>query len=151
VVDRIVRKGGTRFVVNAPWQTAFFQTGRNLEIWAGPFCNASNPLAIENLRAMGCHGVIASPELGESDYLLLARMSPLPLGIVIYGNWPLCISRIKSGALKTDTVFSSPKKELAWVQAYDDNYWVYPEWPVDLRDCTDQLKKAGYKIVYPFN
>jgi U32 family peptidase len=145
-VERLLEKGFTRFVVNAPWQTAFFPVKKNLDIWAGPFCNASNPLSIENLASMGCTGVVASPELGEKDYLLLARTSPLPLGLVIYGNWPLCISRIKSEALKIDTAFESPKKEIAWVQTHEDNYWVYPEWPVDLRDSTDMLKKAGYRL-----
>ncbi len=145
-IDAVLRLGFTRFVVNAPWQTAFFPSETDLTIWAGPFCNAANPLAISNLAGMGCRGVIVSPELGKADYIDLAAASPLPLGIVIYGNWPLCISRIKADALKTDVPFTSPKKENAWVQTHGDNYWVYPEWPVDLRDCAGELKKAGYRM-----
>ena len=151
VIDRLLKKGFSRFVVNAPWQTAFFPFPKKQEIWAGPFCNIANPLAVDNLAAMGCRGVIASPELGEKDYLQLGRSSPLPLGIVVYGNWPLCISRINPPSLKLDVPFASPKKERAWITRRDDNYWIYPEWPIDLRGHMEPLKKAGYQMFVHLN
>ncbi len=144
-IDHIIKKGFTQFVINAPWQMAFFPAGKGLIIWAGPFCNTANALAIDNLAKIGCHGIIVSPELGQKDYLDIAATTPLPLGVVIYGNWPLCISRIKSESLKTDIPFASPKKEYAWAHKHGDNYWIYPEWPVDLRDYAEALKKAGYE------
>ena len=150
-VDRILQMGGRRFVINAPWQTALFPAGNKPDIWAGPFCNTANSLAVANLASMGCQGVIVSPELGEADYLHFAQTSPLPLGIVVYGNWPLCISRIKSESLKVDTFFESPKKERAWVQKHGGNFWVYPEWPIDLRDYVFPLKKAGYTMFVHLN
>ncbi len=145
-IERILQMGGYRFVVNAPWQTAFFPKDKKPILWAGPFCNTANPLAVSSLAAMGCRGVIVSPELGQKDFLRLAETSPLPLGIVVYGNWPLCISRTRSDLLFVDVPFASPKKERAWVHRHGDDYWVYPEWPVDLRDCTDTLKKSGYRM-----
>lgn len=151
MIDHVVKKGFTQFVINAPWQTAFFPVGKELTVWAGPFCNVANALAVDNLAKMGCHGIIVSPELGQQDYLDIAKTSPLPLGVVIYGNWPLCISRIKSESLKTDVPFASPKKEHAWAHKHGDNYWVYPEWPVDLRDYAEALKKAGYKTFVHLN
>lgn len=145
-IGRVLDMGGVRFVLNAPWQAAFFSSAEKLILWAGPFCNVANSLAISNLADLGCRGVVVSPELGEADYIRLAEESPLPLGVVVYGNWPLCISRIKSGNLKTETPFASPRKEQAWVQSRGDNYWVYPDWPIDLRDKAGVLKKAGYKM-----
>lgn len=143
-VDRIRKAGATRFVINAPWQMAFLSRGKNLDVWAGPFCNAANPITVGILGDMGCAGVIVSPELGREDYLRMVRESPLPLGIVVYGSWPLCISRIKADALKEGLPFESPKKEHAWVSRHGEDYWVFPEWPVDLRDSVEPLRKAGY-------
>ncbi|MGM0402135.1 MAG: U32 family peptidase [Thermodesulfobacteriota bacterium] len=150
-VERILKMGGYRFVVNAPWQTAFFPKDKKIILWAGPFCNTANPLAAASLAAMGCRGVIVSPELGQKDFLRLAETSPLPLGIVVYGSWPLCISRAKSDSLAVGVPFASPKKERAWVHKHGDDYWVYPEWPVDLRDCVEVLKKDGYRMFVHIN
>jgi putative protease len=93
---------------------------------------------------MGFKGVIISPELGRDDYYLLPKQSPLPLGIVISGNWPLCISRIFSEGLKTERTFTSPKGEKAWASKFGSDYWIYPNWILDIRSKQDKLKKAGY-------
>jgi putative protease len=68
----------------------------------------------------------------------------LPLGIVISGNWPLSISRILSPKFKTDTDFTSPKGEHGWVKKYGSDFWVYPNWKLDISSKKDDLKKAGY-------
>ena len=103
-------------MLNAPWQLAFFSMPKKLNLWAGPFCNIANPLAIKTLASLGFKGAIVSPELGRKDYVVLPKNSPLPLGIVISGNWPLCVSRIISEKLDAQKPLISPKGEESWGQ-----------------------------------
>ncbi len=145
-VDLVLKKGGRNFVLNAPWQIALFWAKKGLDLWAGPFCNLANPLAIKTLASLDFKGAIVSPELGREDYILLPKHSPLPLGIVISGNWPLCVSRILSENLKTDLPFTSPRGEQAWVRKYGSDFWIYPNWKLDIRAKKDELQKAGYKL-----
>ncbi len=146
LIELALKKGGRIFVLNAPWQAAFFKNRKNLELWAGPFCNLSNPLALSTARFMGFDGAIVSPELGREDYLQLAKHSPLPLGIVISGNWPLSISRILPDNIKSDKPFTSPKGEQAWAKKYGSDIWIYPNWQLDLISKKDLLQKAGYSL-----
>ena len=132
--------------MNAPWQIAFFKNPKNVNLWAGPFCNAGNALAVAKLAALGFNGVIVSPELGASDIMNLPKQSPQPLGIVISGNWPLCIARTLTEQMETDTPFISPKGEQAWVTKYESNYWIYPNWMIDLKGQRRKLEKAGYSL-----
>jgi putative protease len=140
----ILKKGGRNFVLNAPWQTALFNRPKGLNLWAGPFCNIANPLAVHSLSALGIRGVIVSPELGRKDALVLPKHSSLPVGIVISGNWPLCVSRASSDSLKTEKPFFSPKGEGGWVRKYGSDYWVYPNWKLDLKAKQHDLQRAGY-------
>ncbi|MBU4002835.1 MAG: U32 family peptidase, partial [Proteobacteria bacterium] len=96
----LIKKGFKRFVLNMPWQMAWFDQAENLSLWAGPFCNICNPWAVEAMKKLGFHGVILSPELSAKEYLDFPKNSSLPLGLVISGNWPFCISRIESPELK---------------------------------------------------
>lgn len=146
LIDSTLKKGGRNFVLNAPWQMAFFPATKTLNLWAGPFCNIANAPAVSILASIGFSGAIASPELGRDDYLLLSKNSPLPLGIVISGNWPLCISRILADNIKTGNAFTSPKGEEAWVRKYGADYWVYPNWEMDLRAKQNELQRAGYSL-----
>jgi len=125
---------------------AFFKEQKKLNLWAGPFCNITNTLAIDSLADLGFTGVIVSPELGRKNYLQLPEHSSLPLGIVISGNWPLSISRFLSKNVKTEKLFSSPKGEQAWVKKYGSDFWVYPDWKLDIRDKKEMLEKAGYSF-----
>ena len=145
-VNALLKQGAGNFVLNAPWQTAFFPSAEKLNLWAGPFCNIANPLGIAVMAEMGFSGVIVSPELGGEDYRYLPRNSPLPLGIVIAGNWPLCISRVLAGNLKPGVAFASPRGEESWVQKYGSDYWVYPNWRLDLSAHETTLEKAGYSL-----
>ncbi|MCF8096174.1 MAG: U32 family peptidase, partial [Desulfobacteraceae bacterium] len=146
VIDGALDKGFKRFVLNSPWQMIFFPPGKKVTAWAGPFCNISNELAMENLAALGFSGVIVSPELGKKDFTRLPARSPLPLGALIYGNWPLCISRTVSDSLAAESLFKSPRGEYAWASRMDDNYWIYPDWVVDLTDHEDTLQNLGYRM-----
>jgi putative protease len=145
-VQLAIKKGGRHFVLNAPWQIAFFKKQKGFKLWAGPFCNLANPLAIESAGAMGFNGAIVSPELGAEDYLQLPRHSPIPLGIVIAGNWPLCVARTLSEDVQQNKAFSSPMGEQAWATRHGPNYWIYPNWRLDLRVHKKALHKAGYAL-----
>jgi putative protease len=103
-------------------------------------------MAISILESLGFSGVIISPELGSQDYLFLPRQSPLPLGIVISGNWPLCVSRIVFEGLKLNEPFTSPKGEQAWVKQYGSDFWIYPNWNLDIRAKKASLQLAGYTL-----
>ncbi|MBW2014079.1 MAG: U32 family peptidase [Deltaproteobacteria bacterium] len=146
LVGRVLKKGARNFVLNAPWQLAFFSMPKKLNLWAGPFCNITNPLAIKTLASLGVKGAIVSPELGRKDYRILPKHSSLPLGIVISGNWPLCISRIISERLDAQKPMISPKGEESWVQKFESDYWVYPNWKLDISAKKNQLEKAGYRL-----
>ncbi len=143
-VNTALKQGAGNFVLNAPWQMTFFPHAEKRNLWAGPFCNIANPLGIAVLAEMGFSGVIVSPELGGGDYQLLPQNSPLPLGIVIAGNWPLCISRALADNLKPRVAFTSPRGEESWVQKYGSSYWVYPNWRLDLSAQRKNLEAAGY-------
>lgn len=145
-VAAALKRGSHRFVLNAPWQATLFPDAVLADLWAGPFCNAANPLTLDVLRDIGFAGAILSPELGRDDYLSLPKTSPLPLGIVLQGHWPLCVSRTLSEALTPNVGFVSPKGEAGWAVAYGPNVWVYPNWVVDLRPKKSELEAAGYRL-----
>jgi len=145
-IDAVLKKGGRTFVLNAPWQAALFKATKGLNLWAGPFCNIANPLAVGSLASLGFNGVIISPELGREDIFEMPKHSPLPLGMVVSGNWPLCVSRVISDKLKIKQTFTSPKGEQAWVRKYDSDYWMYPNWSLDFLSKKYELQQAGYSL-----
>ncbi len=145
-VDMAGRLGARRFVLNMPWQSAFFKKDSRVTLWAGPFCNIANGFAIGSLERLGFSGAIVSPELGQKDFMALPGQSILPLGIVISANWPLCISRTLSEPFKVGTPFTSPKGETSWVAKYGDDFWLFPNWKVDIRRKRELLAKAGYTL-----
>ena len=149
-VKRVLAAGGKYFILNAPWQIEFFANKRGLELWAGPFCNIANFLAVKVLKQIGFKGAIISPELGRQEIITLPQNSPLPLGLVTNGLWPLCIARTLAGDLQIDTALFSPKRERAWVRKYGAHYWVYPDWQLDLNTKRKDLEKAGYRLFIKF-
>jgi putative protease len=145
-VNTLVNRGAQTIVIGAPWQMGLFEKSPACQVWAGPFCNVANPLAIQALKELGASGVIVSPELSGPDFLALPERSPLPLGVVINGIWPLCVSRIKAAHLKPAEPFSSPKGETAWTLRYDDLFWTFPNWFLDIREKKQELANAGYQL-----
>jgi len=155
-IEMLLKKGATQFVLNAPWQMAFFSNSpllrggrgvsKEMRLWAGPFCNIANGLAIQTLASLEFSGAIVSPELAREEYLSLAKNSSLPLGIVIFGDYPLCVSRTISENLTLCAPFSSPKHEDAYIVKHDGNYWVYPNWQLNLSNHKDELARAGYRV-----
>ncbi|MCP3898180.1 MAG: U32 family peptidase, partial [Desulfobacteraceae bacterium] len=118
-VEKALKKGARKFILNTFWQQALFKSIKSLNVWAGPFCNIANSEAITLLKKWGFSGVILSPELDKETYFSMPYNSPLPLGIVIHANWPLGVSRILSDDIKPDKPFSSPMREGAWVSKID--------------------------------
>jgi len=166
IIGLALKRGSKNFVLNAPWQMAFFTDtikpgrsgsmtsrsyGKSLNLWAGPFCNLANALAIDVAKSLGFSGAIISPELGSKDFFLLPKQSSLPLGVVISGNWPLCISRTISENIKKETLFASPRGEQAWVRKIGSNFWVYPNWKLDISKKMNELKRAGYRLFVNLN
>ncbi len=145
-VADLVRQGARRFVLNAPWQLDLFQKPKGLNLWAGPFCNLANPLAIQIFKRMGGQGVIVSPELGKADLEILGAKSVLPLGIVAAGFWPFCVSRTLAEGFKTGRPFISPMGEQGWVRHYGGLHWVFPNWTVDLSKVHGQLVQFGFRL-----
>lgn len=146
LMDKLIHKGARRFVLNAPWQIALFKRPNKLNLWAGPFCNIANPLAVRAFKNLGGQGVIVSPELGQDDFEQLGRKSVLPLGVVLSGHWPFCVSRILADGLKPELPFISPKGEQGWVRRYGQLYWVYPNWTIDLRPVQKRLHQFGFRL-----
>lgn len=148
-LEQVRSFGANFFVCNAPWQIQLFSddTARgNEEIWAGPFCNTANVLALETLRQMGFEGAMVSPELDEASFLSLPGQAPLPLGMVLQGFWPLAVSRLQAETLQPEKALRSPKGEMAWTRKYGQNLWVFPDWPLDLRAHHGKLEAAGYSL-----
>ncbi|WP_243310755.1 peptidase U32 family protein [Fundidesulfovibrio agrisoli] len=144
ILEVILKRGGKRFVLNAPWQVGLLRKRREMELWAGPFCNVSNPLALSMLKDMGFDGAIISPELSGEEVMSLPKRSPLPLGVVTFGLWPLGISRTLSQDIKSCEPLTSPKGEICFATRYGQNFWIYPNWELDLTEKEDSLCKAGF-------
>jgi U32 family peptidase len=145
-LDQAVKKGAKNFVLNAFWQIGLFKDPRRLNLWAGPFCNITNALAINLMKTYGFSGAIVSPELDKATFLALPSASDIPLGVVTHGNWPLAVSRIISPELTPGQLFQSPKGEGAWISKSNNTYHVFPNWPLDLTDQQKELEQAGYAL-----
>ncbi len=145
-INNAIKKGAKNFVLNAIWQLSLFKNPKQLNLWAGPYCNITNATTINILRKSGFSGAIVSPELDKDIFCSLPQNAKLPLGVVIYGNWPLGISRIISNDLKTNLGFTSPKGEISWISKQNNNYFIFPNWYLDLTSQKDLLKNAGFTL-----
>ncbi|MBQ9407210.1 MAG: U32 family peptidase [Desulfovibrio sp.] len=146
-VRQLWKLGARHFVCNAPWQRAFFpDDDADMDILAGPFCNLANAAALGVLAGMGFAGAFISPELSREDVLALPQQSPLPLGMVLSGYWPVGISRFGLLGVKAEEPFLSPKGEPFWARQYGGNVWLYPAWPLDLTEKRQELVQAGYSF-----
>ncbi len=147
LVKAAQERGAAGFVLNAPWQRSLFDDRLNMPLWAGPFCNLSNPLAIQAVARLGVAGAMVSPELGLADFLALPALSPLPLGIVVGGHWPLCVARTLHSRLEPQKAFVSPKGEAARAVVHGADVWLYPNWKLDLGADEEALMEAGYRFL----
>lgn len=146
LIQQALHNGARHFVCNAPWQKAFFENVPDADLLAGPFCNAANPSTLGVLASLGYSGAFVSPELSGAEILALPRQSPLPLGLVIDGFWPVGIARFGLLGIKPNEPFVSPKGEIFWARNYGPNVWIYPGWPLDLGGKRAELEAAGYSF-----
>jgi putative protease len=147
LISATIDLGAQDFVLNAPWQMSLFKkNSKELRFHAGPFCNVSNALAVQKLKDLGFSSAFVCPELAKDDFINLPSNSPLPLGVVLKGMWPLGISRIIAEETPMMSPLYSRKKEICWVRKYDQNYWIFPGWPLDLSKERRTLEKAGYSM-----
>ncbi|QJB58240.1 U32 family peptidase [Pseudodesulfovibrio sp. zrk46] len=145
LIREAVKKGAREFVINAPWQAAYFEDRKNVTLVAGPFCNATNRLSLNVLKNLGCSSAIITPELTEGDIFELAQNPPMPLGFVHKGLWPFGISRFLAESVRYEEAIKSPMKETLFVRKYGQNNWIYPGWELDLSGEFKRLERAGYK------
>ena len=146
MVTDLWQDGCRHFVLNSPWQRNLFpeELPNSADLVAGPFCNLANPLALQVLQRLGFTAAFVSPELPQAEILKLPKYSPLPLGFVLSGYWPVGISRFGLLGLKTNIPFASPKGETFWSRQYGQNVWIYPAWPLDFTAKQEELLNAGY-------
>ncbi len=146
LIEQMCRNGATQFVCNAPWQIELFSKREGLDLMAGPFCNVANVAHISVLKDMGFSLAFVSPELPGEDLLNLPQVSPLPLGFVLEGFWPVGIARFGLLGVKANEPFMSPKGEIFWARNYGSNVWLYPAWPLNFTEKRNALENAGYNM-----
>lgn len=146
-IGRLLRQGAIYFVCNAPWQRAFFpEKLEKIRLVAGPFCNIANTLAILELARLGYTAAFVAPELPKDDILALPSHSPLPLGIILKGFWPVGVSRFGLVGINGGEPFQGQGGEIFWSLDRRDLTWIFPSWPLDISAKKADLEKAGYKF-----
>ncbi|HWR02529.1 MAG TPA: U32 family peptidase, partial [Humidesulfovibrio sp.] len=121
-----------------------------LRLIGGPFCNLANAQTAAQYATLGMESVFVSPELSGEELLSLPRTSPVPLGIVMGGFWPLGLTRILAEEVRTEEPILSPRGEVAWVRKYAGNHWIFPGWELDLSAHRRELEQAGYALYASF-
>lgn len=148
LIQKLLRAGARQFVCNAPWQRGLFPEilPEDVDILAGPFCNLANSLALAEAAELGFTAAIVSPELPGGDLLGLPKLSPLPLGIVIGGFWPVGMSRFGLAGVDAGEMFFSPRGEGFWTLNRAGMSWIFPAWPLNLTQKRKELEAAGYSF-----
>ncbi|WP_028574745.1 U32 family peptidase [Desulfonatronovibrio hydrogenovorans] len=146
LVDFLRKKGATNFVLGSPWQMGLFQSGKKTSLWAGPFCNVANQAHLMVLKEMGFKGAVISPELSRQDLLELGKSACMPVGIIIQGIWPVCVSRTFASEARPIAVFESPKKEVFWTAKHDENFYTFPNWEINLTAHQEELRRSGFSL-----
>ncbi len=137
-------RGAKNFVCNAPWQAGLFPDKTGLRLVSGPFCNLASGQTAAQYAALGFSAAFVSPELSGEELLSLPARSPIPLGIVLGGFWPLGITRILAEEVRLEEPVLSPRGEVAWVRKIGGNHWIYPGWELDILARRPELERAGY-------
>lgn len=148
MLETLLRHNVQRFMLNAVWQKALFNDNPRLQLWAGPFCNVANVSHLCMLQTLGFAGAVVAPELDAASQLALPKLSPLPMGVVNAGNWPLCVSRVLAEDAPLNTALESPKQEIFWTARYESGYWLFPNWKLDLTQFNVELNSAGYSFFF---
>jgi len=146
LVGEALERGARIFVLNAPWQVGFFAERNDIRLIGGPFCNLASAHTAAQYASLGMESVFVSPELSGEELLSLPRHSPVPLGIVVGGFWPLGITRILAAEVRLEEPILSPRGEVAFVRKVANNHWIFPGWELDLSAHRRELEQAGYAV-----
>ena len=151
IINEARERGAKSFVLNAPWQVGLFANSvggdpAGLKLVAGPFCNLASAHTAAQYAELGFASAFVSPELSGAELTSLPRQSPLPLGIVVGGFWPLGITRILADEVRLEEPILSPRGEVAFVRKIGGNHWIYPGWELDLSVHRKELEQAGYAM-----
>lgn len=138
------KNGAKQFVCNEFMQYSLLPESSIKTL--GPFCNTSNVATLHVAKECGYSKAIVSMELTKEDLQSLARTSPLPLGFVTKGYFPIGITRFSPQGISLDKSFSSALKEDFWVKKYGSSYWFYPAWELDLSAFENELVSMGYSF-----
>ncbi|MDE7469773.1 MAG: U32 family peptidase [Desulfovibrionaceae bacterium] len=144
LIRHVCRNGAKRFVCNEFMQYSLLPESAIKML--GPFCNISNVATLHLAKECGYTKAIASMELSKEDLHSLARQSPLPLGLVTKGYFPIGITRFSPQGISLDSSFRSALKEDFWVRKYGSSYWFYPAWELDLSSFENELIGMGYSF-----
>ena len=139
-------RGAKMFVLGAPWQAGLFGSREGLRLIGGPFCNLASADTAAQYAELGMEAAFVSSELSGAELLSLPKSSPIPLGIVVGGFWPLGITRILAEEVRLEEPILSPRGEIAWVRKFGPNHWIFPGWELDLSDHRRELEQAGYGL-----
>lgn len=148
LIARLWHSGARHFVCNSPWQRGFFPQDlqKGADLVAGPFCNLANTVAIQEIAEMGFSAAFVSTELSGKELLTLPAISPLPLGIVLGGYWPVGMSRFGLAGMEAGEMVFSPKGEGFWAKDRAGMSWIYPAWQLDISTKRKELEDAGYSF-----
>lgn len=144
IIAEARERGARTFVCNAPWQAGLFAQREGLRLVSGPFCNLASGQAAAQYAELGFQAAFVSPELSGEEIISLPALSPIPLGIVTGGFWPLGITRILAEEVRLEEPVLSPRGEAAWVRKHGGNHWIFPGWELDISARRAELEKAGY-------
>ncbi len=139
-------RGANKFVLNAPWQAGLFEAREGLRLIGGPFCNLASAETAAQYAELGMEAAFVSPELSGAELLSLPRSSPIPLGVVVGGFWPLGLTRILADEVRLEEPILSPRGEVAFVRKIGSNHWIFPGWELDLSGHRRELEQAGYGL-----
>ncbi|MGL4722872.1 MAG: U32 family peptidase [Desulfovibrionaceae bacterium] len=140
----LIKNGATHFVCNDIFQYSMLP--QHASYIAGPFCNIANASTLECIQNLGYEGAIVSPELSKEELLSLVQQSPLPLGFVTKGFFPVGITRLSPQGIFSKNTFVSEKGESFWIKRHGSTVWYYPALEIDLSGTEKELTKAGFSF-----
>lgn len=144
LIKAVCRNGATHFVCNEFMQYDLLPESTTKIL--GPFCNIANVGTLHLAKECGYKRAIVSMELNKDDLSLLVQQSPMPLGVVTKGYFPIGITRFSPEGISLDASFSSALREDFWVKKYGSSYWFYPAWELDLSAVENELIAMGYSF-----
>lgn len=144
LIAQACKNGAKHFVCNEFMQYSVLP--ENVVKTLGPFCHASNIATLHLAKECGYTKAIVSTELNKEDICILAKESPLSLGVVTKGYIPIGITRFVPEGFSLHKGYRPPLQEKYWVKKYGSSYWLYPTKGVDMSSLEDELVEMGFSF-----